>query len=54
MNVDLAKGWIKPSSSPWGALIIFIRKKIGELRMTVSYRVLQEGFGLSSSPILRG
>ena len=29
----LAKGWIRPSCSPWGALIIFIRKKTGKLRM---------------------
>ena len=33
----LVKGWIKPSCSPWGAPIIFIRKKTGELRMTVDY-----------------
>ena len=35
----LAKGWIKPSFTPWGAPIIFIRKKTKELRMTVDYRV---------------
>ena len=27
----LAKRWLKPSCSPWGAPIIFIRKKTGEL-----------------------
>ena len=36
----LAKGSIKPSCSPWGALIIFIRKKTGELRISVDYRAL--------------
>ena len=36
----LAKGWIKPSCSPWGAPIIFIRKKTGELQMTVDYHAL--------------
>ena len=40
MNESLAKGWIRPSYSPWGALIIFIRKKTGELRMTVNYHAL--------------
>ena len=40
MDEYLAKGWIKPSCSPWGAPIIFIRKKTGELRMTVDYRAL--------------
>ena len=34
------KGWIRPSCSPYGAPIIFIRKKTGELRMTVDYRAL--------------
>ena len=36
----LEKGWICPSSSPCGAPIVFIRKKTGELRMTVDYRAL--------------
>ena len=36
----LEKGWIRPSSSPYGAPIIFIRTKTGELRMTVDYRAL--------------
>ena len=36
----LEKGWIRPSSSPSGAPIVFIRKKTGELHMTVDYRVL--------------
>ena len=36
----LEKGWIRPSCSPYGAPIVFIRKKTGELRMTVDYRAL--------------
>ena len=36
----LEKGWIRPSSSPYGAPIVCIRKKTGELRMTVDYRAL--------------
>ena len=36
----LAKGWIRLSCRPWGALIVFIRKKTGELRMTVDYHAL--------------
>ena len=36
----MGKGWIRPSCSPYGAPIIFIRKKTGELRMTVDYRAL--------------
>ena len=34
----LAKGWIKSSCSPWGAAIVFIKKKAVELRTTVDYR----------------
>ena len=40
LNESLTKGWIKPSCSPWGAPIILIRKKTGELRVTVDYRAL--------------
>ena len=40
IDKNLAKGWIRPSCSPWGAPIIFIRKKTGELRMTVDYCAL--------------
>ena len=36
----LEKGWIRPSCLLYGAPIIFIRKKTGELRMTVDYRAL--------------
>ena len=36
----MGKGWIRHSCSPYGAPIIFIRKKTGELRMTVDYRAL--------------
>ena len=33
----LEKGWIRPSCLPYGAPIVFIHKKTGELRMTVNY-----------------
>ena len=36
----LKKDWIRPSSSPYGTPIVFIRKKTGELHMTVDYRAL--------------
>ena len=36
----LEKGWIRPSCSPYGAPIVLIWKKTGELRMTVDYRAL--------------
>ena len=36
----LAKGWVRPSTSPYGAPILFARKKDGSLRMYVDYRAL--------------
>ena len=34
------KGFIRPSISPWGASILFVRKKDGSLRMCIDYRKL--------------
>jgi hypothetical protein len=36
------KCFIRPSSSPWGALVIFIDKKDGGQRMCVDYRSLNK------------
>jgi hypothetical protein len=38
----LEKGFIRPSSSPWGCPSIFIKKKDQTLRMCVDYRPLNE------------
>jgi hypothetical protein len=38
----LAKGFIRPSSSPWGCPAIFVKKKDQTLRMCVDYRPLNE------------
>jgi hypothetical protein len=38
----LAKGWIQPSTSPFGAPILFVTKKDGSLRMCVDYRSLNK------------
>ena len=38
----LSKGFIQPSVSPYGAPILFVRKKEGTLRMCIDYRALNK------------
>ena len=38
----LDKGFIRPTISPWGAPVLFVRKKDGSLRMYIDYDQLNK------------
>ncbi|GKE02918.1 hypothetical protein Tco_1390901 [Tanacetum coccineum] len=38
----LEKGFIHPSLSPWGAPVLFVKKKDGSFRMCINYRELNK------------
>ncbi|GKC09321.1 putative reverse transcriptase domain-containing protein, partial [Tanacetum coccineum] len=47
------KGFIRPSSSLWGAPILFVKKKDGSFRMCIDYRELNELTVINCYPLPR-
>nr|GEU66934.1 putative reverse transcriptase domain-containing protein [Tanacetum cinerariifolium] len=47
------KGFIRPSSSPWGASVLFVKKKDGSFHMCIDYRELNKLTVKNQYPLLR-
>lgn len=51
LQVLLDKGMLRPSSSPYGAPVFFVKKKDGDLRMVCDYRALNKITIPDSNPL---
>ncbi|KAI3825389.1 hypothetical protein L1987_06872 [Smallanthus sonchifolius] len=49
----LEKGFIQPSISPWGAPVLFVKKKDGSMRMCIDYRKLNKRTVKNKNPLPR-
>lgn len=49
----LRKGFIRPSVSPYGAPVLFVKKKDGSMRMCIDYRALNSSTIKNSYPLPR-
>ena len=53
LQVLLDKGLIRPSVSPWGALVLFVKQKDDTLRMCINYRQINKVTVKNKYPLLR-
>ncbi|GBG82094.1 hypothetical protein CBR_g34374 [Chara braunii] len=53
LNDLLDKGWIRPSSSPYGAPVLFVRKKNKDLRLCIDYHKLNAQTVKNAGPLPR-
>jgi hypothetical protein len=49
----LKKGYIRPSVSPWGSSILFVKKKNGTLRLCIDFRQLNKVIEKNKYPLPR-
>ena len=48
----LERGFIRESESPWGAPVLFVKKKYGSLRLSIDYRGLNDVMVKNKYPLL--
>jgi len=53
MQELLDKGLMQPSVSPWGASVLFVRKKDGSMWLCIDYRELNRGTVKNKYPLPR-
>ncbi|XXG48397.1 hypothetical protein AAC387_Pa02g2859 [Persea americana] len=49
----LDKGFISPNMSQWGAPVLFVKKKVGSMRMCIDYRQLNQATVKKKYPLPR-
>ncbi|WZY88585.1 hypothetical protein YC2023_045320 [Brassica napus] len=49
----MEKGFLRPSSSPWGAPVLFVKKKDGSMRLYIDYRGINNITIKDKYPLLR-
>jgi hypothetical protein len=49
----MQKGSIRPSASPWGAPVLFVKKKDGSMRLCIDYRQLNRAIIRNKYPLPR-
>ena len=51
MEEFLNKGFIRPSTSPWGVPVLFVKKKDGSLQLCIDYRQLNQAIIRNQYPL---